>query len=207
MKQKPYIVGISGGSASGKTYLLKKILKLLPPEKVTLISQDNYYKHISLQERDEEGLINFDHPRSVDLDQLIVDMNKILEGETITLEEYTFNNPNIIPRMLTYKPAPLIILEGLFIFYPAELRKLMDLTIFVDAAEHVRLSRRIVRDLEERGHTDLKGILTSFEKFVAPMHREFIEPYKYQCDFIIPNNDHMDTALAVLMNHFRAIVG
>lgn len=202
MRTKPYIVGICGGSASGKTYLLHRLLHLLPSDEVCLVSQDNYYKKFEDQIKDEDGLVNFDHPDSIDLGTYARDVQRLLAGETITLPEYTFNNPEVQPRMLTFHPAPLIIVEGLFIYYHAELRCLIDLRIFVDADEHVRLTRRLRRDHSERGYS-FDSILRDYSKFVAPMYEEYVAPMKKDCDIIIPNNRHMDNAIGVLATYLR----
>ena len=202
---KPYIIGICGGSASGKTFLLRQLLSQLPEEAVTLISQDNYYKPLEAQIRDEEGLVNFDHPESVNLDRLLADVKALMRGETFEIEEYTFNNPKIQPRLIPMRPAPLMILEGLFVFYRADLAQTIDLKIFVDADEHVRLSRRLRRDHKERGYS-YESVLRDYEKFVAPMYHQYVYPTRQRCDFIIPNNKHMYKAIQVLVSHLRTVL-
>ena len=203
--QKPYFMGISGGSASGKTYLLRHILERYPSEKLTLISSDNYYRSRDELPRDPDGEINFDHPDALDLDRLAADLNRISQGETVTIQEYTYNNPEIVPKMLHYRPSPIILVEGLFVFYHPGVSGLLDLKIFVDADEHIRLSRRIRRDAAERGY-QLDEVLDYYSKYVAPMYHKFIEPYKYECDLVLPNNQHMDRAVGVLENHLDAIL-
>lgn len=194
------MIGISGGSASGKTYLLDKLLERYSEENITLVSQDNYYRPIEECPKSDEGEVNFDHPNAIDLDAFVADLEKLSAGKSVTLMEYTFNNPALTPKEITYHPSPIILIEGLFIFGREDLRNLQDLMVYVDADEHIRLSRRIQRDLEERGWK-LDEILTYYEKFVMPMYRKYIEPYKYDCDLIIPNNHKMDTAIEVLTNH------
>ena len=203
--QKPYFLGISGGSASGKTYLLKHILERYPEEKLTLISSDNYYRSRDELPRDPDGEINFDHPDALDLDRLAADLDRISQGETVTIQEYTYNNPDIVPKELHYRPSPIILVEGLFVFYHPGISALLDLKIFVDADEHIRLSRRIRRDAAERGY-QLDEVLAYYSKYVAPMYHKFIEPYKYECDLVLPNNQHMDRAVGVLENHLDAVL-
>lgn len=205
MQDRPYIVGICGGSASGKTFLLDHLLQTLPESSVTIISLDNYYKPRDLQIRDEEGIINFDHPESLYLDKLVEDVRAVISGETLIQEEYTFNNPDAIPKQLVIRPAPILILEGIFVFYPPELQPLMDLKIFVEAHEYIKLARRIRRDHEERGYT-IESILVDYEKYVAPMYHKFIEPTKNNCDLIIPNHEKMDMALAVIRHHLLTVL-
>ena len=199
----PYIVGICGGSGSGKTYLLRKLLSELPPEKITLISQDNYYKLWEEQEKDDEGLVNYDHPDSLRLDLLETHIQALLAGETVKKQEYVFNQPDVIPRTFTFRPSSIIVLEGLFIYYPPSLRALFNLKVFVDAEEHIKLARRMSRDLVERAYS-FEETLRDYQKFVAPMYHQYIAPLKSACDLIIPNNDHMDNATRVLLDHLKA---
>jgi uridine kinase len=205
MKKPPYIIGISGGSASGKTFLLNQLMEHIPADKVTLISQDNYYRKLEDQKRDDEGLVNFDHPDAVDLDRLANDLQSLTNGQPVTLWEYTYNNPKAVSRQITYQPSPIILLEGLFIFYKPEVSRLLDLKVFVEAEEYIKLTRRIHRDLNDRGKS-LDLILRTYRKYVAPMYSRFIAPYKDECDIIIPNNTHMYRGIEVLINHLRAIV-
>ena len=202
MKQKAYIVGICGGSASGKTYLLHALLKNFQESECALISQDNYYKPKHLQDTNEDGLINFDHPNSLNMDKLMEDVQQLLEGKTIHVTEYTFNKENVVPQVFTYSPTPIIILEGILIYHKKALADMMDLKVFVDADEHVRLTRRLVRDVQERDYS-YEDTLRDYNKFVAPMYAQFVEPTKKICDIIIPNNHHMDVATEVIINHIR----
>ena len=185
--------------------MLKQLIEQLPEEQVTLISQDNYYRHISELKKDEEGMVNFDHPDTVDLDRLGNDLNQLLNGNRVTLEEYTFNNPDLVPKMITYYPAPIIIVEGLFVFHNPKVANLIDLKVFVEAHEYIKLARRIVRDQNERAW-DLNEILVNYQKYVAPMYRRYIEPLKYECDFIIPNNNQMYKAVNVLVSYAKSIL-
>jgi uridine kinase len=198
--KKPYLVGVSGGSASGKTYLLHQLMRRIPSEQITLISQDNYYKDLEFQNLKEDGTVNFDHPDALDLIQFTKDIRRLLNGESITIREYTFNNPRAVPVMLTYHPSPIIVVEGLFIYYKPEMRNLLDLKVFVDADEHIKLSRRILRDYAERGYR-VEDILAQYEKDVIPMYNMFVKPHKDSCDLIIPNNYHMGKAIEVLLDH------
>lgn len=200
---KPFIIGICGGSGSGKTFLLNQLLSKLPAEKLTLISQDNYYRPYEEQDQDEEGLVNFDHPKSVNLALLTEDMKRIMSGETIQIREYTFNNPAHTGSDIIMAPAPVLILEGLFIYHLEELRELMDLKVFVDAPEYLRLYRRLKRDEIERGYTNA-SVLRDYERFVAPMYTQFIEPTKKYCDMIIPNIVEVNNAVEVLAAYLKS---
>lgn len=201
-----YIVGICGGSGSGKTYLLRKLLNAFSEEECALISQDNYYKPKAQQQLSADGLINFDHPDSLDLDKFVEDIQALLAGKTIQVQEYTFNNEARVPQTFTYKPTPLIIIEGILIFHKKALAELMNLKIFVDAEEHIRLSRRILRDEKERNYSYVETI-RDYGRFVAPMYAEFVEPTKKYCDLIINNHHHdLHTASVVLLNHLKAVL-
>lgn len=204
-EHNPYFLGISGGSASGKTYLLNHVLARYPQDKITLISSDNYYRSRAELPRDDDGEINYDHPEALDLDRLAADLQRISQGEEVNIKEYTYNNPDQEPKILTYRPSPIILVEGLFVFHHKAISQLLDLRIFVDADEHIRLSRRIRRDDAERGY-GLDEVLDYYTKYVAPMYRKYIEPYKYECDLVLPNNHKMDRAVGVLENHLDAIL-
>ena len=205
MSSQPYIVGICGGSASGKTFLSRQLLARIPEKKVTFLSLDEYYKPKDQQIHDEEGLVNWDHPRTLSFDELQKDIESLRKGETIQREEYTFNNPHAIPAMLTFRPAPIIVVEGLFILHEKGLRDLFNLKVFVDADEHIRLDRRLRRDTTERGQT-MDQVLTDYTKYVAPMYEQFVSPQRQYCDLIVPNNKHMYKALDVLVNHLEAVL-
>lgn len=202
---RPYFVGISGGSGSGKTTLLRRIVERFGNETITLISQDNYYISLENLPRSLNGDVNFDHPSALNLEALALDLGKLEVGQGFSLEEYTFNNASIVPKVLAFAPAPIVVIEGLFVFNHPEVNSKLDLRIFVDTSEHLRLARRIRRDAEERGY-GLEEVLGYYEKFVVPMYRQFIEPYRAECDIVIPNDRHMDRASAVLIHHLEAVL-
>ncbi len=197
MKPQPYIVGITGGSASGKTLFLDKLLNAFDPGQVCLISQDNYYKPRHQQPMDEKGIHNFDTPHSIDFEAYASDIKKIQGGETVERKEYTFNNPNKKSRMLTFEPSPVVVVEGIFVLYYPELANLLDLKVFIDAKDYIKLKRRIVRDKVERGY-DLDDVLYRYEKHVMPTYEKYIEPFKHDADLIIPNNRGFDRGLEVI---------
>jgi uridine kinase len=198
--QKPFIVGITGGSASGKTTFLRKLVDSFRPEDICLISQDNYYHPREHQLVDENGIINFDLPSSIDEVSYAADVQTISQGQSFSRLEYTFNNPNIIPRVLVFNPAPIVIVEGIFAFYFEEVARLLDLKVYIDAKEHVKLHRRIIRDKEERGY-DLEDVLYRYLNHVAPTYEKYIKPYKQDADIVIPNNRKFDRGLEVLVSY------
>ncbi len=202
MKKNCFIVGVSGGSASGKTELIKSLKKRFSPREATFVAMDNYYFPKEQQKRNPEGKINFDHPDAVNLQQLYTDLQKLIQGQSVTVRQYNYNNPNLPTPEITYFPNPLIIVEGIFIFFDRQINELLDLRVFVDADEHIKLARRIRRDSVERGYS-IDNILEQYKEHVVPMYRKFIEPYKYESDILIPNNHAMDKGIAVLTGYLK----
>lgn len=200
---KPYIVGITGGSASGKTTFLNKLLAAFGPEEVCLISQDNYYYDQEFQPIDANGVFNYDLPGCFNAREYAEDILKLSRGETVYRKEYTFNNPNVVAKDLVFKPAPIVVVEGIFVFYFAEVAKLLDLKVYIDAKEYIKLHRRIQRDKVERGY-DLDDVLYRYSNHVAPTYEKYIEPFKHDADIIIPNNNRFETGLEVLVCFLRS---
>jgi len=170
-----------------------------------LISQDNYYHPRDQQFRDEQGVENFDLPSSIDSLAYAADVRMLRAGEEVRRKEYTFNNPNVVPAELVFRPAPIVVVEGIFVFYFEEIAKLLDLKVYIDAQEHVKLHRRIVRDRDERGY-DLQDVLYRYTNHVAPTYEKYIQPFKADADIIIPNNRHFENGLAVLIGYLRSKV-
>lgn len=179
---------------------------MFKPEDICLISQDNYYKPRNQQPVDENGVQNFDLPVSIDREAFLIDLLKIKSGQNVLKKEYTFNNPNAEPKLLEFKSAPIIIVEGLFVQFFEEIEKELDLRIFIEAKDHVKLGRRIKRDQVERGY-DLDDVLYRYQYHVMPIYESQIEPLKHQADLVIPNNSNFTRALDVLASYLRSKVG
>lgn len=194
---KPYIVGITGGSASGKTFFLHQLLEAFSKEEICLISQDNYYRTQEFVPKDQNNIENYDLPAAIDFELYAKHIEDLKNGNIVEHKEYVFNNPNIVPKTLIFKPAPIIVVEGIFVFHSQEVARLLDLRVFIDAKEHVKIKRRIIRDNNERGY-DLTDVLYRWENHVAPTYDKFIEPTKYEADIIINNNTHFEKGLAIL---------
>jgi uridine kinase len=201
--QRPYIIGITGGSASGKTMFLNDLLKSFSKDEICLISQDNYYRDRKDQEVDAQGYINFDDPKSLDLHQYALDIQMIRNGKSFRKQEYTFNNPDIIPKMMTFEPKPIIVVEGLFVFYYKEIADLLDLKVFIDAKRKLRLDRRIKRDGAERGYGEQEEVLYRWNNHVEPAFQNYIKPYRKTADLVIPNNVHFEKGLEILVGYLR----
>ncbi len=184
---KPYVIGIAGSSGSGKTFFLKSFLNHFKADQVTLISQDDYYIPANTKTREENRLYNFDIPTSINRADFYHDIKELFEGKTIFKEEYTFNNPDLQPKILEIKPAPILIVEGLFIFHYTEINELLDYRVFLDADESVALERRLRRDLLERGY-DKDDVMYKWINHVVPSYNEYLRPYKDICDLVIINN-------------------
>lgn len=200
---EPYLVGITGGSASGKTLFLNNLMKAFSKEEFCILSQDNYYLPREKQHTDKNGVKNFDIPESINHEDFAEDVQKIKNGKTIYRKEYTFNNPNIEAKNLVFKSAPIIVIEGIFVFYFQKVAKLLDLKVYIDTDKFLMLKRRIIRDGEERGY-NLKDVLYRFEHHVVPIHEKFIKPCRQNADIIIPNDKHFKNGMEVLIGYLKS---
>lgn len=191
------ILGIAGGTGSGKTTVVKQILNELPEAEVTVISQDSYYKrndHMTYQERCG---INFDHPNAIDFDLLIEHISQLKNGNVIDQPIYSFVTHNRVQDTLKTHPKKVIIVEGILIMTKRELRDLLDIKVFVHADSDERLIRRLKRDIQERGR-DINEVLERYQSTLKPMHEEFIEPTKSYADLIIPNDTYNNVAIDIV---------
>jgi uridine kinase len=188
---KPFIIGVAGGSGSGKTFFLKCFLEHFTDAEVCLVSQDDYYIPVAHNMTAEENkLYNFDLPSTVDHLHFEDDIARLMNGETIQKKEYTFNNPNAIPKMLEIKPAPILIVEGLFILHFKKISESLDLKIFIEADDEIALKRRLKRDLVERGYS-FDDVMYKWIHHVVPAYQEFLLPYKNECHQVVINNSHV----------------
>lgn len=193
------IIGIAGGTGSGKTTVVKKITDCFKKEEVVVIPQDSYYKdnsHLSLEERQQ---LNFDHPDSIDFDLLIKQLDDLKNGKQVEQPIYSYITcTRSKTETITVHPAHIIIVEGILIFTCAKLRKLMDILVYVDADADDRLLRVISRDIMERGKS-VSNVMERYEKTVKPMHLQFIEPTKRYADIIVPQGGHNQVAIDILI--------
>lgn len=200
----PYIIGITGGSASGKTFFLHSLLSHFSSEEICLISQDNYYKEKKYVPRDTNGVFNFDLPESIDFKLYAEHIKMLKEGQFVTMNEYTFEC-DFEPNIITLCPAPIIVVEGIFAFHDPVISKMLNLKVFIDAEEHVKIRRRIIRDTNERQY-DLDSILYRWENHVAPTYERFIKPSKQDADIIVNNNKDFENGLKILSTYLRTIL-
>ena len=199
---KPFVIGVSGGSGSGKTFFLNELKKLFPSKDLCIICQDNYYRPKDQQQKDQNGIENFDLPTSIDDELFSRDLESLISGNQIIQEEYTFNNKDKKPRTYKLLPGKVILVEGIFIFHLQEISKLLNLKVYLDCLEHIKLSRRIIRDKEERGY-DVEDVLYRYKNHVYPSFQKYIRPYKEMADIILPNNDDKNLSVEILESFIK----
>ena len=191
------IIGIAGGTGSGKTTVVNQILNELPADEVCVISQDSYYHATHNLSYEERKKINFDHPKAIDFDLLVSHLKALKKGEIIEQPVYSFvTHDRTIDTLITH-PRKVIIVEGILIFNNKELRDIFDIKIFVHADTDERLIRRVRRDIEERGR-DVNEVLSRYQNTLKPMHQQFIEPTKNYADIIIPNDRYNTVAIDIV---------
>ncbi|MEH6408150.1 MAG: uridine kinase [Leeuwenhoekiella sp.] len=191
------IMGIAGGTGSGKTTVVNQIVHELPEGEVTVISQDSYYRDTSHLSYEERVKINFDHPRAIDFELLCSHLEDLRAGKTIEQPVYSFAKHNRTEDKVITHPRKVIIVEGILILTHPEIRELFDIKIFVHADSDERLIRRLKRDIAERGR-DLEEVLNRYQTTLKPMHQQFIEPTKEFADLIIPNNRYNTVAIDIV---------
>ena len=203
MKQA-IVIGVAGGSASGKTTVATRLKEEFINE-VELLSHDSYYLAHDDMPFEERAKINYDHPNAFDTERFIEDLKKLKAGIPVDSPVYSYSEHNRTSETVHVNATKVIIVEGFLIFENKELRDLMDIKIFVDADADERLVRRILRDVKERGRT-LESVISQYIETVKPMHEQFVEPSKKYADIIIPRGGENDVALTMVMNRIKAIV-
>ncbi len=196
------IIGIAGGTGSGKTTVVRKIIEQLPEGEVTVLPQDSYYKDNSDISIEERKKLNFDHPESIEWDLLINHLKKLKNNESIEMPSYSYLSCTRSDETTTISPRDVVIVEGILILGHKPLRELMNLKVFVDAEADDRLSRVILRDIVERGR-DVKQVLDRYEQTVKPSHLQFIEPTKRYADLIVPQGGNNKVAINLLKQHIE----
>jgi len=196
------IVGIAGGSASGKTTVVNKIKEFFG-DGITVIGHDNYYKAHDDMTYEERSLLNYDHPSAFDTERMIADVKRLKAGETVDIPVYDYTVHNRSDRTQTIVPQKVVVLEGILLLYDAGLRELMDAKIFVDAPADERLVRRIKRDMAERDRS-LQSVLSQYQDTVRPMHEQFVEPTKLYADIIIPRGGENHVGIGILQSFLAA---
>ena len=201
---RPILIGIAGGTGSGKSTVAKEIYRSLSEETITVIEQDSYYRdqsHLSFENRIKT---NYDHPNAFDTELLVEHLRKLLNGEAIDKPLYDFEHHNRKTEKVRIEPRDIIILEGIMILVEPELRELMDIKIFVDTDPDVRIIRRIQRDITERGRT-IDSVIDQYLTTVRPMHLQFVEPTKRYADIIIPEGGYNKVAIDIMIAKVKEI--
>lgn len=200
------IIGIAGGSGSGKSTVVRQIVKKLPKDSVAVISQDAYYRDNGQKSPEERSKINFDHPSSIEFNLLIKHLDALREGNAIDMPIYSYLTCARNKESIPVAPKEVIIVEGILILSNPRMRDRMDIKVYVDADGDDRLMRVIRRDIEERGRS-FTQVLDHYEKFVKPMHLQFIEPTKRYADIIVPQGGANHVAIDILTSRIRMNLG
>lgn len=202
---KPFIIGVAGGSGSGKSTVTKQIISTLnSPKDISVLLQDNFYKDRSHLSEEERKTINFDHPSALDWDIMRVALKKLFNGESAEVPIYNFTNHTRKQETILINPTKIVIVEGIFALYDDDMVEQMSLKIFVDTASDIRIIRRIKRDVIERNRA-LEDICQQYLSFVRPMYKQFVEPTKMKADVILPHGSNI-AALEMILSRIRSII-
>jgi len=201
----PLVIGIAGGSGSGKTTVAQEILQRVGPDRIAYIQHDSYYKDLTGLPPTQRAEVNFDHPNSLETELLIGHVEQLKHGHTIEVPIYDFSTHSRTEKSFTVNPRGVIIVEGILIFVEAALRTLFDVKLFVDTDADVRLIRRLQRDITERGRT-VETVIKQYQATVRPMHLEFVEPSKRYADVIIPEGGFNTAALDMVVARIESLL-
>jgi uridine kinase len=204
MAAPPVMIGVAGGSGSGKTTVVRRIVESLGHEQVTVLEHDRYYRDRSDLRLEERAALNYDHPDALDTDLLVHHCGELKAGRAVEVPTYDFTRYVRLATTERALPRAAIIIEGILIFADAALRRLMDVKVFVDADADTRLIRRLQRDTTERGRT-VQSVIDQYLSTVKPMHLEFVEPSKRYADIIVPQGGHNAVAIDMLLTLIRSL--
>lgn len=196
------IIGICGGTGSGKTTIARKIVETVGAEAVILLEQDSYYRNLVDMPLDERHLANFDHPDSIDSDMLVNHLKRLKDGLLVEMPVYDFKTHTRSDKITVLKPKPVVMVEGILIFAESRIRELLDIRVFVDTPDDIRFIRRLQRDIRERGRT-VESVISQYYATVRPMHMEFVEPSMRHADIIIPEGAQTDISIELLCGLVR----
>lgn len=196
------IIGICGGTGSGKTTVANRILESVSEDEVVFLQQDSYYRNLDQLPLDYRRIANFDHPDAIDNDLLVEHVRVLKRGEAVELPVYDFKTHTRRPETLHMEPRPIIIVEGILIFAEPRLLAEMDIKVYVDTPDDIRFIRRLRRDIAERGRT-VESVIEQYEATVRPMHMQFVEPSKRHADVIIPEGGHNLVSIGLISGRIR----
>ncbi len=205
MRSRAFIIGICGGTGSGKTTITNRLSRELADSGVLVLQQDHYYKDLSHLPLEERSQHNFDHPNALDAELFIEHVRQLKDGKSIERPVYDFTQHRRVQETARLESQPAILVEGILIFENEALRNLMDIKIFVDTDADLRFIRRLVRDIRDRGRT-LESVVEQYQKTVRPMHLEFVEPSKRYADIIIPEGGHNEVGIDLVLQKVRSLI-
>lgn len=199
------VIGIAGGSGSGKTTVQKRVMERFGPRRIALLDHDAYYRDLDHLEPAQRARFNFDHPDALETDLMVQHLDRLIAGEPIEKPTYSFETHSRLKDTMTIDARPVVLVEGILVLAEPALRERMDVKIYVDAPDDVRLMRRIERDLHERGRS-IDSVLEQYRRTVRPMHLEFVEPSKRHADVIIPRGGHNQVAIDMVLARVRSLL-
>jgi uridine kinase len=199
-----FVIGVAGGSGSGKTTVVRKIVDSLGLDQVTLLQHDRYYRDRNDLRLEQRASLNYDHPNSLETDLLVQHVRDLRNGRAVDVPLYDFTRHARLKETETFQPRRALIVEGILIFTDAALRDLMDIKVFVDTDSDTRFIRRLQRDVAERGRT-MESVIDQYQSTVKPMHLEFVEPSKRYADVIVPLGGHNTVAIELLLTMLRSV--
>ena len=202
---EPVIIGVAGGSGSGKTTVVREIIRNLGEREVTVIHHDSYYRDVSHLSFDERTRINYDHPNSLETALFVSHLHQLKSGRAVEVPVYDFAQHNRSPETETAEPRQVIIVDGLLILWDADLRTLMDIKVYVDTDADLRFIRRLKRDIHERGRS-ADSVIEQYTLTVRPMHLEFVEPSKRYADVIIPEGGYNRVGVDMLLTKIKSVL-
>jgi uridine kinase len=201
-----FVIGVAGGSGSGKTTVVRRIVDSLGLDQVTLLDHDRYYRDRNDLRLEERAALNYDHPDALETDLMVRHVRELKAGQAVEVPQYDFTRHARLAETTTFQPRRALIVEGILVFTDAALRDLMDIKVFVDTDSDTRFIRRLQRDVAERGRT-MESVIDQYQSTVKPMHLEFVEPSKRYADVIIPLGGHNTVAVDLLLTMLRSVAG
>ena len=202
--QTPIVIGVAGGSGSGKTTVVRRIIDSLGPEQVTVLDHDRYYRDRNDLRLEERAALNYDHPDSLETDLLVRHVHELKAGRAVELPRYDFARHARLSERELVEARRALIVEGILVFTDKPLRELMDIKVFVDTDADTRFIRRLVRDVADRGRT-MESVIEQYQSTVKPMHLDFVEPSKRYADVILPQGGHNAVAVDLLLTLIRSV--
>ena len=206
LRRPPIVIGVAGGSGSGKTTVIRRILDSLGPDQVTVLDHDRYYRDRNDLRLEERAALNYDHPDALETDLLVQHVHHLKAGGAVEVPQYDFTRHARLSATDTFVPRRALIVEGILVLTDAALRAQMDLKVFVDTDADTRFIRRLQRDVAQRGRT-MESVIDQYQSTVKPMHLEFVEPSKRYADVIIPLGGHNTVAVDLLLTLIRSVAG